>query len=82
MVAAPAAAKEQQVAIDEKPLSNLKEYAPIFKIVILFLIALFAFAVRVFSVISYESVIHEFDPWFNFRTTKYLSQEGLYQFWN
>lgn len=64
------------------PLSNLKEYAPIFKIIILFLIALLAFAVRVFSVIRYESVIHEFDPWFNFRTTKYLAQEGLYQFWN
>jgi dolichyl-diphosphooligosaccharide--protein glycosyltransferase len=46
------------------------------------LIAILAFSVRVFSVIRFESVIHEFDPWFNFRTTKYLTQEGLYQFWN
>lgn len=53
-----------------------------FKIIILALIALLAFAVRIFSVIRFESVIHEFDPWFNFRTTKYLTQEGLYQFWN
>ena len=49
---------------------------------ILALIALLAFAVRIFSVIRFESVIHEFDPWFNFRTTKYLTQEGMYQFWN
>lgn len=49
---------------------------------ILGLIALLAFGVRVFSVIRFESVIHEFDPWFNYRTTKYLTQEGMYQFWN
>jgi dolichyl-diphosphooligosaccharide--protein glycosyltransferase len=34
------------------------------------------------QVIRYESVIHEFDPWFNFRATKYLAKEGLYGFWN
>ena len=60
----------------------MKIYAPVIKIVILFLISLLAFAVRVFSVIRFESVIHEFDPWFNFRTTKYLAQKGLYDFWN
>lgn len=31
---------------------------------------------------SYESVIHEFDPYFNYRTTEYLSREGFYEFWN
>lgn len=46
------------------------------------MIALLAFGVRIFSVIRFESVIHEFDPWFNFRTTKYLAQEGMYNFWN
>lgn len=56
----------------------MKLYAPVFKIVILAMIAILAFAVRVFSVIRFESVIHEFDPWFNFRTTKYLAQEGVY----
>ena len=58
--------------------TTLKDYAPVFKIVILALIAMLAFTVRVFSVIRFESVIHEFDPWFNFRTTKYLAQEGMY----
>jgi Oligosaccharyl transferase STT3 subunit len=31
-----------------------------------------AFFIRLFAVVRYESVIHEFDPYFNFRTTKYL----------
>jgi dolichyl-diphosphooligosaccharide--protein glycosyltransferase len=41
-----------------------------------------AFFVRIFSVIRYESVIHEFDPWFNYRTTKFLTEKGWYEFWN
>lgn len=45
-------------------------------------IALLAFLVRIFSVIRYESIIHEFDPWFNYRTTQYLAKEGFYNFWN
>ena len=46
------------------------------------MIAVLAFFVRVFSVIRYESVIHEFDPWFNFRTTRFLTEKGVYEFWN
>ena len=30
----------------------------------------------------FESVIHEFDPYFNYRTTKYLSERGFYNFHN
>ena len=30
----------------------------------------------------FPQVIHEFDPWFNYRTTKYLSSEGFYDFLN
>ncbi|KTW28657.1 dolichyl-diphosphooligosaccharide--protein glycosyltransferase subunit STT3 [Pneumocystis jirovecii RU7] len=30
----------------------------------------------------YESIIHEFDPWFNFRATKYLISSSLNDFWN
>ena len=41
-----------------------------------------AFSVRLFSVLRYESMIHEFDPYFNYRTTKYLSDEGFYAFHN
>lgn len=35
-----------------------------------------------FSVLRYESVIHEFDPYFNYRSTIKLVQEGFYEFWN
>lgn len=41
-----------------------------------------AFATRLFSVLRFESVIHEFDPYFNYRTTKFLAEEGFYQFHN
>jgi len=51
-------------------------------VIILGLISLIAILVRVFSVIRYESIIHEFDPWFNFRATKYLASNGFYEFWN
>eukprot|EP00741_Cyanophora_paradoxa_P009382 tig00000144_g9088.t1 len=52
------------------------------QLVTLFAIYLLAFAVRLFSILRYESVIHEFDPYFNFRTTKYLVAEGFYKFIN
>lgn len=32
--------------------------------------------------LRFESVIHEFDPYFNFRTTKYLTAQGFYDFHN
>lgn len=41
-----------------------------------------AFLVRLFSVLRFESVIHEFDPYFNYRTTRYLAEKGYYSFHN
>jgi len=52
------------------------------RLVILFTIAAAAVAARLFSVIRFESIIHEFDPWFNFRATKYLVEHGFYNFWD
>ncbi|KAL1854709.1 oligosaccharyl transferase stt3 subunit [Paecilomyces lecythidis] len=52
------------------------------RIIILLLIAAAAVSSRLFSVIRFESIIHEFDPWFNFRATKYLVQHGFYSFWD
>lgn len=57
-----------------------KRLSPAFKIVILGLICVIAIFCRVFSVIRYESVIHEFDPWFNYRATKVLVEKGYYEF--
>ncbi|KAJ2162428.1 oligosaccharyl transferase stt3 subunit [Coemansia sp. RSA 552] len=52
------------------------------KIAILGLISIVAIGSRLYSVIRFESVIHEFDPWFNYRTTKYLVNNGFDKFWN
>ncbi|KAH8737343.1 family 66 glycosyltransferase [Ilyonectria robusta] len=52
------------------------------RVVILFFIAGAAISSRLFSVIRFESIIHEFDPWFNFRATKYLVANGFYKFWD
>ncbi|KAL8919146.1 MAG: hypothetical protein Q9172_005107 [Xanthocarpia lactea] len=52
------------------------------RLIILCTIAGAAVASRLFSVIRFESIIHEFDPWFNFRATKYLVQHGFYNFWD
>ncbi|XP_022749846.1 dolichyl-diphosphooligosaccharide--protein glycosyltransferase subunit STT3A-like isoform X1 [Durio zibethinus] len=49
---------------------------------ILLLIGVLAFSIRLFSVIKYESVIHEFDPYFNYRVTQFLTKNGIYEFWN
>ncbi|KAJ9453394.1 Dolichyl-diphosphooligosaccharide--protein glycosyltransferase subunit STT3 [Diplonema papillatum] len=46
------------------------------------LIFLIAFSVRLFSVLEYEAIIHEFDPWFNYRTTKKLVDDGIYDFYS
>ena len=59
-----------------------KRAAPSIILAVLGLISLLAFLIRIFSVIRYESVIHEFDPWFNYRVTQYLTTEGAYAFWN
>merc|ERR1719347_2081115 len=40
------------------------------------------FASRLFAVIRFESIIHEFDPWFNYRSTHRLTTFGFYDFLN
>jgi dolichyl-diphosphooligosaccharide---protein glycosyltransferase len=46
----------------------------------LILVCILAFSIRLFAVLRYESVIHEFDPYFNYRATKYLTTEGFWEF--
>merc|ERR1711871_1140503 len=35
-----------------------------------------AYNIRMFAINTYGRVIHEFDPWFNFRATEYLERNG------
>ncbi|KAJ2058014.1 oligosaccharyl transferase stt3 subunit [Coemansia sp. S146] len=58
------------------------DQASLLRIAILGLISLVAIGSRLYSVIRFESVIHEFDPWFNYRTTRYLVDHGFDKFWN
>lgn len=58
------------------------QYAGLARLLILTTICVGAFAVRLFAVLRFESVIHEFDPWFNFRSTKYLVENGFHAFYN
>lgn len=57
-------------------------WKPAIRITILLLICSVSTLVRIFSVIRYESIIHEFDPWFNFRATKFLVNHDFKEFWN
>ncbi|KAI0074492.1 oligosaccharyl transferase STT3 subunit [Panus rudis PR-1116 ss-1] len=52
------------------------------RIVALAFIGAAAIASRLFAVINFESIIHEFDPWFNYRATRVLVSKGFYYFWN
>ncbi|XP_062158118.1 dolichyl-diphosphooligosaccharide--protein glycosyltransferase subunit STT3B [Alnus glutinosa] len=59
-----------------------KQQELLLRVSILCLVYVLAFATRLFSVLRYESMIHEFDPYFNYRTTLYLTRNGFYDFWN
>ncbi|RIB28023.1 Glycosyltransferase Family 66 protein [Gigaspora rosea] len=61
---------------------DAQNQASLLKVVILGLIAFVAISSRLFSIIRFESVIHEFDPWFNYRATRRLVQTNFYEFWN
>jgi dolichyl-diphosphooligosaccharide--protein glycosyltransferase len=64
---------EKVFSMQFKVISNC---TPFFTILTLIILCLIAFGIRIFSVIKFESIIHEFDPWFNFRATKYLNTNG------
>ena len=48
--------------------------------IVVLLSCLVACLIRLFSVTIHEQIIHEFDPHFNWRCTKYIDEHGLYEF--
>ncbi|KAJ4477243.1 oligosaccharyl transferase STT3 subunit [Lentinula aciculospora] len=62
--------------------STVANTASLLRIVAFGLISAAAIASRLFAVINFESIIHEFDPWFNYRATRVLAAKGFYEFWN
>uniref|UniRef100_A0A0N4Z0E6 Dolichyl-diphosphooligosaccharide--protein glycosyltransferase subunit STT3A n=1 Tax=Parastrongyloides trichosuri TaxID=131310 RepID=A0A0N4Z0E6_PARTI len=61
---------------------DTKQQLFLLKLVILTLSCIVAFASRLFAVIRFESIIHEYDPYFNYRTTQYFAEHGFYKFHN
>eukprot|EP00913_Durusdinium_trenchii_P002085 g1926.t1 len=58
-----------------------------FKSVIVLLQVLFllygayaAYDIRLYPIKDFGYIIHEFDPWFNYRAAEYLAEHGLYKF--
>jgi dolichyl-diphosphooligosaccharide--protein glycosyltransferase len=47
---------------------------------ILVVVGWVAYDIRLHAIKEYGLVIHEFDPWFNYRATEYLDQHGLEKF--
>ncbi|XP_044751464.1 dolichyl-diphosphooligosaccharide--protein glycosyltransferase subunit STT3A [Coccinella septempunctata] len=68
--------------LGKKSANRSEEQLTLLTFAILTLAAILSFATRLFSVLRFESVIHEFDPYFNYRTTKYLAENGFYAFHN
>ena len=66
----------------DKPPARSEALAQIAAVAALACACVLAVSVRLFSVVKYESVIHEFDPYFNYRSTIKLVQEGFKEFWN
>ncbi|CAG5114007.1 Oidioi.mRNA.OKI2018_I69.chr2.g8092.t1.cds [Oikopleura dioica] len=51
-------------------------------LVVLLGVSLLGFFSRLFAVIRFESIIHEFDPWFNYRATYQMVTTNFYDFLN
>ncbi|XP_020285665.1 dolichyl-diphosphooligosaccharide--protein glycosyltransferase subunit STT3B isoform X2 [Pseudomyrmex gracilis] len=63
-------------------LTNAAGLSSLITFTVLLLAWISGFAARLFAVIRFESIIHEFDPWFNYRATAYMVQHGFYNFLN
>ncbi|KAI6186127.1 Dolichyl-diphosphooligosaccharide--protein glycotransferase [Aphelenchoides besseyi] len=57
-------------------------YTSLLTFVILTLAWIVGFSSRLFAIVRFESIIHEFDPWFNYRSTAYMVENGFYDFLN
>lgn len=74
------AADRALVDSDEPAGDDASGAAVALRVTILISVCLMSFLIRLFAVVRWESVIHEFDPYFNYRTTKFLASEGYYAF--
>eukprot|EP00092_Neocalanus_flemingeri_P009078 GFUD01009770.1.p1 GENE.GFUD01009770.1~~GFUD01009770.1.p1 ORF type:complete len:773 (+),score=151.62 GFUD01009770.1:106-2424(+) len=67
---------------NKSPLLNPSGAKSLIVFTVLALAWIAGFSSRLFAVIRFESIIHEFDPWFNYRSTAYMVKHGWYDFLN
>jgi len=79
--AKPLDAKQQADKLAESE-NNTKGALCLLAVIILMSAYIVAFCSRLFAVIRFESIIHEFDPWFNYRATHHMVKNGFYNFLN
>ena len=60
----------------------LYPFSPSITLSTLILISILSFIIRIFSIIRFEIIIHEYDQWFNYRVTEYLPENGAYALWD
>lgn len=71
---------EEEPAVETDPEPNA--FGRLFIFTTLGLCVLMATAVRLVSVTQYESFIHEYDPWYNYRCAEYLVNHDPWEFYN
>eukprot|EP00128_Syssomonas_multiformis_P010615 Colp12_sorted_trinity150504_noHs@32866 len=74
------ATSTKEVAEPAKP-STATKIGDILFVIVMFLFAIkTAYGIRLYAIQKFGRVIHEFDPWFNMRTTQYLADHGAEKF--
>ena len=63
---------------DANPPTSLLRYSV--RILLILIALLSAYNIRLHALEIYGNVIHEFDPWFNYRATVYLRDNGMEKF--
>ena len=53
-----------------------------FFVTVLSISGYYAYHIRMYAINDYGRVIHEFDPWFNYRATEYLGAHGWHEFFH
>ena len=74
--------KSAPVVIESGPGFNRVGISSLLTLTVLVGVSLLGFFSRLFAVIRFESIIHEFDPWFNYRATYQLVTTNFYDFLN
>jgi dolichyl-diphosphooligosaccharide--protein glycosyltransferase len=67
----------------KEPLKKVRFWhhlAPSIELVAMCIICFIAFASRFFSLLKWETIIHEIDPWFNYKVAQYIDKHGIQAF--